>query len=160
MEEGLLGFTFDPDYKDNRFVYLYYSERTEPVQGDMAGRKVKSNRQSVVSRFKVNDGSAGPAVDPQSELRVMTIFQPYGNHNGGTVIFGPDKMLYIALGDGGAANDPFGVAQSKQSLLGKVLRIDVRGATAEKPYTIPADNPFVGEQGARGEIWCWGLRNP
>ena len=160
-EEGLLGFAFDPAYAENRLVYVYWSEKIDVAEAVMGnGRKAKSNRRSVVSRFATKDGEGGRIVDPASELRVMEIFQPFGNHNGGTVIFGPDKMLYIALGDGGAANDPFDNAQSKKMLLGKVLRIDVAGASKEKPYKVPEDNPFVGEEGARGEIWCWGMRNP
>ncbi|MBL8748261.1 MAG: PQQ-dependent sugar dehydrogenase [Planctomycetes bacterium] len=161
MEEGLLGFAFDPGYGDNGFVYAYWSEKTEIRQQAMAnGRKVKSNRQSVVARFgtKVVDGAR--VVDPSTELRLLEVFQPFPNHNGGTILFGPDGMLYVALGDGGAANDPFTNAQSKANLLGKVLRIDVHGASKEKPYAIPPDNPFAAEEGARGEIWCHGLRNP
>lgn len=161
MEEGLLGFAFDPAYADNGFVYACWSEKTEVREGVMpSGRKVKSNRQSVVSRFATKSGDGGRVVDPASELRVMEVFQPFPNHNGGTIVFGPEGMLYIGFGDGGAANDPYGNSQSKKNLLGKVLRIDVRAATEAKPYTIPADNPFVGEDGARGEIWCLGLRNP
>ena len=161
MEEGLLGFQFDPDYAQNHFVYLCWSERIEPRKEVVAnGKEHKSNRQSVIARYEVKTGDAGPVVDLQSELRLLEVFQPFANHNGGTIVFGPDKMLYIALGDGGAANDPFGAGQNKQVLLGKVLRIDVAGATKEKPYAIPKDNPFVAEEGARGEIWCFGLRNP
>jgi glucose/arabinose dehydrogenase len=161
FEEGLLGFAFDPDYAQNGFVYIYWTEKTAPREGIMAGgKKVKSWRQSVISRFHTRKDAAGPVADPATELRVMEIFQPFGNHNGGTIVFGPDKMLYVALGDGGSANDPFGNGQDKGQLLGKVLRIDVRGATKDKPYAIPADNPFAGEQGARGEIWTWGMRNP
>ena len=160
-EEGLLGFQFDPAYADNGFVYVYWSERIPERQGPMAnGKTAKSNRQSVISRFATVASDAGRVVDMGSELRLMQVFQPFGNHNGGTILFGPDGMLYIAFGDGGAANDPFGNGQAKDVLLGKVLRIDVRGATAEAPYAIPADNPFVGEEGARGEIWCYGVRNP
>ncbi len=160
-EEGLLGFAFDPAYADNGFVYAYWSEQTavtEQVMGD--GRKANSNRRSVISRFATKATGGGRAADPASELRVLEVFQPFGNHNGGTIEFGPDGLLYVALGDGGAANDPFGNGQSKAMLLGKVLRLDVRKASAAEPYTIPSDNPFVGEQGARGEIWCWGMRNP
>lgn len=160
-EEGLLGFAFDPAFATNGFVYAYWSEKTPPREEAMGhGRKVKSTRQSVISRFAAKKQQAGLVADLASELRVLEIFQPFGNHNGGTIVFGPDGMLYVALGDGGAANDPFGNGQSKAVLLGKVLRIDVKGATKEKPYAIPEDNPFVAETGARGEIWCWGMRNP
>jgi glucose/arabinose dehydrogenase len=160
-EEGLLGFAFDPDYAQNGYVYVSYSEKTPQVQGEMyPGKKAKSTRQSVIARYgtKVQDGVR--VLDKDTELRNLIVFQPFGNHNGGTIVFGPDKMLYIALGDGGLARDPFNNGQTKASLLGKVLRIDVRGATKEKPYAIPEDNPFVKEEGARGEVWCYGLRNP
>lgn len=160
-EEGLLGFAFDPAYADNGFVYACWSEKTEGREGEMGnGKKVKSNRQSVISRFATKAGDGGRVVDPGSELRVLEVFQPFGNHNGGTIVFGPDGMLYVAFGDGGAANDPYGNAQSKQLLLGKVLRLDVRGASKEAPYKVPADNPFAQTEGARGEIWCYGMRNP
>ncbi len=161
-EEGLLGFAFDPRYADNGFVWACWSERTPVREQVMAnGRPHRSNRQSVVARYatRARDGG-GRDADPASELRVLEVFQPYGNHNGGTIVFGPDGMLYVALGDGGAANDPFGSGQSKATLLGKVLRIDVRDASAQHRYTIPDDNPFAGEDGARGEIWCYGMRNP
>jgi glucose/arabinose dehydrogenase len=160
-EEGLLGFAFDPAYADNGHVWTYWSEKIPVREGAMGnGKMAKSNRQSVISRFTAKAGDGGNVVDLASELRVLEVFQPFGNHNGGTIEFGPDGMLYVALGDGGAGNDPYGNGQSKTTLLGKVLRIDVRGATKEKPYTIPADNPFVGAKDARGEIWCWGMRNP
>ena len=159
-EEGLLGFQFDPAYEQNGHVFVYWSERIaerEETMGD--GRRRASDRQSVISRFTVARDGDAPRVDPASELRVLEVFQPFGNHNGGTILFGPDGMLYVALGDGGAANDLFGNGESLAMLLGKVLRIDVRGATAEQPYRVPADNPFVDRDGARGEIWCYGLRN-
>lgn len=160
-EEGLLGFAFDPDYEKNGFVYAYWSERIEVREGVMGnGTRVKSNRQSVIARYPTKAGDGGRVADTAGELRLMEIFQPFGNHNGGTIEFGPDGMLYVALGDGGAANDPYGNGQSKQTLLGKVLRIDVREATKQHPYAVPTDNPFTAEQGARGEIWCYGMRNP
>lgn len=160
-EEGLLGFAFDPDYADNGFVYACWSERTgvrEGVMGD--GRVVKSNRRSVLARYSTTAAGGARTADPASELRLLEVFQPFGNHNGGTILFGPDGMLYVALGDGGAANDPYGNSQSLAVLLGKVLRLDVRGATRDQPYRIPPDNPFVDAGSARGEIWCYGLRNP
>src|SRR5690606_11421023 len=84
----------------------------------------------------------------------------FANHNAGTIAFGPDGYFYIALGDGGAAGDPQGHGQDTSTLLGSILRIDVRGATPERPYTVPLDNPFVDDPDARGEIWAYGLRNP
>jgi len=161
FEEGLLGFQFDPDYPKNGFVYACWSEKI-PVRAETMGhgKPAKSNRQSVIARYTAKVGEQGPAVDLASELRILEVFQPFGNHNGGTIVFGPDRMLYVALGDGGAANDPYLNSQSKQQLLGKVLRIDVANASKEQPYAIPKDNPFVAEEGVRGEIWCFGLRNP
>jgi len=160
-EEGLLGFQFDPAYAENGFVWACWSEKIASKREAMGnGKEAKSNRQSVIARYatKVVDGQR--SVDVDSELRVLEVFQPFGNHNGGTIVFGPDGMLYIAFGDGGAANDPYLNGQALSVLLGKVLRIDVRAASKDKPYAIPADNPFVGKDGARGEIWCYGLRNP
>jgi glucose/arabinose dehydrogenase len=160
-EEGLLGFAFDPAYADNGFVWTSWSERTEPREAVMGnGETAQSDRQSVIARYATRATAAGRVVDLGSELRVLEVFQPFGNHNGGTIEFGPDRMLYVVFGDGGAANDPFGNGQSLGNLLGKVLRIDVRQASQAAPYTVPADNPFVGTAGARGEIWCYGLRNP
>lgn len=149
-EEGLLGFAFDPAFADNHFVYIYYSHRPE-----------RGKQRSVVARLTVRDGETGPAADRDTELELLVVPQPFANHNGGTILFGPDGMLYVALGDGGAANDPFGHGQNLKTLLGTILRIDVRGATAEQPYAIPADNPFAGRgEEVRGEIWAYGLRNP
>ncbi|MCR9244606.1 MAG: PQQ-dependent sugar dehydrogenase [bacterium] len=161
-EEGLLGFQFDPDYAQNGHVYVYWSEEIEPREVAMPGGKSrKSNRQSVISRFTAPvQGDRGRiAVDPASEVRLLEVFQPFGNHNGGTIVFGPDGMLYIAIGDGGYKNDPYGNSESLTTLLGKIMRIDVRNTTLDEPYRIPADNPFVDRDGARGEIWAYGLRN-
>lgn len=158
-EEGLLGFQFDPDYEKNHFVWAYWSERIEAREEPQARGKRKSNRQSIIARYTVKDEGGKQTVDLSTELRVMEVFQPFGNHNGGTILFGPDDMLYIALGDGGHKNDVYGNSESLAMLLGKVLRIDVQNASKETPYTIPQDNPFVGEEDARGEIWCYGLRN-
>jgi glucose/arabinose dehydrogenase len=143
-EEGLLGLVFDPDYADNRHFYVYYSASTP--------------RRSVLARFTAD------AVDPNladldSERVVLEVPQPYGNHNGGALLFGPDGYLYLSLGDGGNANDPRGHGQDLTTLLGTVVRIDVRGQAADRPYTVPADNPFVGRADVRPEIWAYGLRN-
>lgn len=147
-EEGLLGLAFDPGYESNGHLFVYWS------QGLDGGR-----RQSVISRLKV-DRRGDPRVTEDDQLDILTVFQPWGNHNGGTILFGADEMLYIAFGDGGAGNDPKGNGQNVKTLLGTICRIDVRNATAEAPYEIPADNPFAEEAGARGEIWAYGLRNP
>jgi glucose/arabinose dehydrogenase len=144
-EEGLLGLAFDPDYQGNGYFYVYYS--------------AAGPRRSVVSRFSRDPANPG-AADPRSEVVVMEIAQPYANHNGGQLAFGPDGYLYIGLGDGGGGGDPQGNGQNLGTLLGKVLRIDVRGLTAAGAYKIPADNPFVDTAGARAEIWACGLRNP
>ena len=144
-EEGLLGLAFDPDYANNGRLYVYYS----------AG----GPRRSVVSRFTVSPGDPLRA-NPRSELVIMEIAQPFGNHNGGQIAFGPDGYLYVALGDGGSGGDPMGNGQDWRTLLGSVLRIDVSGSTAEEPYRAPEGNPFVGEPGVRWEIWAYGLRNP
>lgn len=139
-ERGLLDLTFDPDFDVNQHVYVNYTDRS----GD-----------TVIARFTAADASA-EQIDRSTERVLMKVQQPFGNHNGGQLRFGPDGKLYIALGDGGAAGDPGNRAQRLDTLLGKILRIDIDG----DPYAIPSDNPFVGVDGARGEIWAYGLRNP
>jgi glucose/arabinose dehydrogenase len=139
-ERGLLSVAFHPSYAMNGFFYVNYT--------DLLGN-------TRVERFKV---TANPDVaDITSSRLILTVAQPFANHNGGLNVFGPDGMLYIGLGDGGGAGDPQGNGQNLGTLLGKILRIDVDHSD---PYTIPADNPFVGRAGARGEIWAFGLRNP
>src|ERR1043166_9376382 len=139
-EQGLLGLAFHPQYAVNgRFVVDYTAPNGDPH----------------VSAFRV---SANPDVaDPASEQVLLAIDQPFDNHNGGMVVFGPDGKLYIGMGDGGSAGDPQGNGQNKGVLLGKILRVDVSGAGV---LSVPADNPFVGQAGARPEIWSYGLRNP
>jgi glucose/arabinose dehydrogenase len=144
-EEGLLGIAFDPDYQGNGYFYVYYS--------------AASPRRSVVSRFNL-DQQQLDAADPQSEVIIMEIEQPFSNHNGGQLAFGPDGYLYIGLGDGGSGGDPQGNGQNLGTLLGSILRIDVSGLSAPGDYKIPPDNPFVNTAGARPEIWAFGLRNP
>lgn len=145
-EEGLLGLAFPKDYKTSSAFYVYYTPKRKP------GEK-QFNR---VSRFKVSKENPDKA-DPESEEILLSMEKPFWNHDGGTLAFGPDGMLYIAVGDGGLANDPFGHAQNMNSLLGKILRIDVSGP---KGYTVPKDNPFVGKERIKPEIWASGLRNP
>lgn len=139
-ERGLLGLAFHPDFPDNGRLFVHYTDR---------------NGDTVLSEFRDDGGRA----DAGSERILLQEEQPYSNHNGGMVAFGPDGMLYLALGDGGSGGDPQNRAQSLDNLLGKILRLDVDSAPAPIPYTIPADNPFATR--TRGaEIWAYGLRNP
>ncbi|AXG70915.1 soluble aldose sugar dehydrogenase YliI [Kordia sp. SMS9] len=139
-EQGLLGLAFDPNYTINNRFYVNY---------------INNSGDTVIARFTT---SANPNIaDDTSEEILLTISQPYINHNGGCMAFGNDGFLYIAIGDGGSAGDPQNFAQNLQSLLGKILRIDVSGATG---YTIPPSNPFVGSNAGLDEIWSYGLRNP
>jgi len=143
-EEGLLSATFHPEFPKKREIYLYYT--------------AAKPRRSVLSRFTVSED--GKTIDPASEQVLLTQTQPYPNHNGGTVVFGPDGMLYLSIGDGGAADDPHHYGQNLDSLLGKVIRIDVdRKPEAGSDYAVPADNPFVGKEGVKPEIWAYGTRN-
>ncbi len=141
-ELGLLGLAFDPDYATNGFCYVYYS--------------VAAPLRTRLSRL--SESAQDPnAADPASEIVVLEIDQPFSNHNGGQIAFGPDGYLYVAVGDGGGGGDPQGNGQNLATLLGKILRIDV----GELPYGIPPDNPFAGNtQGYREEIYAYGLRNP
>lgn len=144
-EQGLLGLAMHPNFSDNGYFYVKYSHPTES--------------KSIVSRFKVSD-SAPNVADPDSEFVVMEIDQPFQNHNGGPIEFGPDGYLYIGLGDGGDRNDPQANGQNIGTLLGSILRIDVDQQSNGLNYAIPADNPFVNTKGARGEIYAYGIRNP
>ncbi len=144
-EEGLLGFAFHPKFKENGQFFLYYTTR------DAA-------HTSVVSRFRTLKGDPTKA-DPKSEEELLRIPQPYWNHNGGALAFGPDGHLYIALGDGGFKDDPHGHGQNLETLLGSILRIDVDHQSPGKKYAIPADNPFVGKEKAQPEIYAYGFRN-
>jgi glucose/arabinose dehydrogenase len=139
-EQGLLGLAFHPHYAQNGFFYVNYTD----LNGD-----------TVIARFQVSADDPNRA-DPGSEKRLLSVKQPFPNHNGGSVVFGPDGYLYLGLGDGGSAGDPLGNGQSLDTLLGKILRIDVDNGD---PYAIPPDNPFAGG-GGRAEIWAYGLRNP
>ncbi len=149
-EEGFLGLAFHPHFKENGQFFVYYTEK--PAK--------EFPHYSVISRFHVSRDDPNRA-DPNSEEIIMRIEQPhYWNHKGGTLIFGPDGYLYIGLGDGGSANDPHGNGQNLTTLLGKILRIDIDHKDPDFAYAIPKDNPFT-DRGAeaRGEIWCYGIRN-
>jgi glucose/arabinose dehydrogenase len=143
-EGGLLSMAFHPQYAANGLYFIYYTDSA----GDI-----------VVERRSV---SPNPNLsDPTAALEIIRIAHPnFSNHYGGLVAFGPDGYLYLGTGDGGSAGDPPGNAQNLASLLGKLLRLDVNGATAGAPYAIPAGNPFAGQAGRRAEIWAFGLRNP
>ncbi|MBP2681257.1 MAG: protein up-regulated by thyroid hormone-putative PQQ-dependent glucose dehydrogenase [Candidatus Krumholzibacteriota bacterium] len=145
-EEGLLGLAFHPEYPDSPYFYVNYT--------------AASPDRTVISRFKVSDSDPDSA-DAGSEFSVLEVGQPYSNHNGGQLAFGPDGLLYIGLGDGGSSGDPLENAQNLQVLLGKMLRIDVDTRSGSLHYGIPFDNPYVGNpSGYREEIYALGFRNP
>ncbi len=133
-EQGLLGLAFHPNYSQNGRFFVNYTD---------------NNGNTVIARYQV---SSDPNVaDPNSEMKLLGVDQPFPNHNGGILAFGPDGYLYAGLGDGGSQGDPYGNAQNTKALLGKLLRLDVDSA---EPYAIPSDNPFG------NEVWAYGLRNP
>ncbi len=142
-EEGLLGLAFHPDFQENGQVFVHYS--------------ASGPRRGVISRFTM--GAQGLALDEDSEFVLLEQEQPFSNHNGGSIAFGPDGFLYISFGDGGSAGDPGNRSQNLGSLLGKILRIDVNQHVNGLNYRIHDDNQFVSTSGARGEIWALGLRN-
>jgi glucose/arabinose dehydrogenase len=142
-EEGMLGMAFHPKYKDNGQFFVYYT--------------AKDNHTSIVSRFTVSKDDANKA-DPASETVIWKLKQPFGNHNGGSIAFGQDGYLYIALGDGGSRNDPFRNGQNLETQLGSILRIDVDKKDGDQQYGIPSDNPFVSGK-AQPEIFAYGFRN-
>ena len=143
-EMGLLGLAFHPDYAANGYFYAYYTPGPE---------------ESVLSRFRVSTADPDRA-EAGSETVLLRIVQPYTNHNGGQVTFGPEGYLYLATGDGGSGGDPAGNAQNLNSLLGKILRLDVNASANGLEYGIPETNPFLETEGARPEIFAYGLRNP
>ncbi|MEZ5039216.1 MAG: PQQ-dependent sugar dehydrogenase [Saprospiraceae bacterium] len=140
-ERGLLGLAFHPDYANNGYFFVNYTNN----DGD-----------TRISRFKVSANNPNQA-DPNSEKILLSVDQPFENHNGGELAFGPDGYLYIALGDGGSGGDPNNAGQTRTNLLGKMLRIDVNNGN---PYAIPADNPFANDDFTLDEVWALGLRNP
>jgi glucose/arabinose dehydrogenase len=144
-EQGLLGLAFHPQYKKNGAFFVFYTLK-------------KDKTTNVISRFKVSKDDPNKA-DPESEEVLFKIKRPYWNHDGGTICFGPDGYLYVALGDGGAADDPQKNGQNLKTLLAKVLRIDIDRKDEGKSYAVPADNPFFETKDALPEIWAYGLRN-
>lgn len=142
-EQGLLGLAFHPKYDSTGFIYVNYISRSSPAQ-------------TVIERYKVSATNKNK-IDPNSGQVILTINQPYVNHNGGCLKFGKDGFLYIGMGDGGNSGDPQNYAQNKKSLLGKMLRIDIDTASR---YKIPKSNPFVNDTAYLPEIWAIGLRNP
>jgi glucose/arabinose dehydrogenase len=138
-EQGLLGVAFHPQYKENGLFFINYTD-------------VKGN--TVIARYKVS--SDPEKADPNSASIILTINQPYPDHNGGEIAFGPDGYLYIGMGDGGNPDDPLRNGQNMDTLLAKILRIDINGT----PYKVPPDNPFINDSAAKPEIWATGLRNP
>ncbi|MCI0682840.1 MAG: PQQ-dependent sugar dehydrogenase [Gemmataceae bacterium] len=144
-EEGLLGLAFHPEYKKTGEFFVFYTPKNQKLV-------------NVVSRFRVSKDDPNKA-DPASEEIIFSVKRPFWNHDGGTICFGPDGCLYIALGDGGAANDPHDNGQNLKTHLGDILRIDVNKKDPGKKYAIPPDNPLAGNENALPEIWAYGLRN-
>lgn len=160
-EQGLLGLDFDPDFSNNGYFYVNYT-KSSPNQGD-----------TVIERYQVSAGNPNIA-DPNSGHIILRIDQPYSNHNGGDIHFGPDGYLYIGMGDGGSGNDPLNNAQTLDNLLGKILRINVspdiiftdsvevndKCGLDQGHYFTPSDNPFISNSGECAEMWTYGWRNP
>jgi glucose/arabinose dehydrogenase len=144
-ERGLLGLAFHPRFAQNRRFFVNYTRRPDGA--------------TIIAQYRAS--ATNPNVADPAELRILAVAQPFVNHNGGMIEFGPDGFLYIAFGDGGAGNDPGNRAQNLETLLGKLLRIDVdRPTSPTKPYSSPPGNPFFGSIPGRDEIWALGLRNP
>jgi glucose/arabinose dehydrogenase len=140
-EEGLLSIVFHPDYKDTKKIYVWYTAHRP--------------RRCVLSSITL-----GSSPNECDETIILEVPQPWGNHNGGTLLFGKDGYLYVGVGDGGGSNDPKGNGQNNTTLLGTIIRIDVNETDGDVQYSIPEDNPFVADADTRGEIWAYGLRNP
>jgi glucose/arabinose dehydrogenase len=162
-EDGLMSIAFHPGFKTNGLFYVYYNQKNNP---DQHSQPLNFPFRSVISEFKVSATNADMA-DMSSERILLEVPQPFWNHKGGELAFGPDGYLYLGLGDGGSGGDPFGSGQSTETLLAKMLRIDVNSRATvregnhslELQYGIPGDNPFVNEKNARHEIYAYGLRN-
>ena len=147
-EQGLLSVAFAPDFSETGTFYVGYTARSGEGAGD-----------NTVARYRVAADDPDRA-DPDSGEVLLAVPDPFRNHNGGLVLFGPDGSLYVGLGDGGSRGDPEGNGQNAHTLLGSLLRLDVRSEGGEEPYAIPPDNPFADGEGGRPEVWAYGLRNP
>jgi len=145
-EMGLLGLAFHPQFTQNHLFYVHYD------------RTVAGQIQSVIAEYRVSAGDMNIA-DPTSERILLTVDQPFSNHKGGQIVFGPDGFLYLGFGDGGSGGDPMGNGQNLETMLGKMLRIDVNRQSGGKQYAIPPSNPFA-NGGGLPEIFAYGLRNP
>lgn len=143
-ERGLLGLAFHPDFRNNRRFFVNYTRQPDGA--------------TVIAEYRASESD--PNLADTNETTLLPIPQPFPNHNGGMIAFGPDGFLYIGMGDGGSANDPGNRAQDLNNLLGKILRIDVDHATGAIPYSSPADNPFFGAAAGRAEVYSFGMRNP
>ena len=143
-EEGLLGLAFHPNYNENGYFFVNYTSHNP--------------RRNVIARYNVSANNPNQA-DEESSVIILEVNQPYTNHNGGQLSFGPDAYLYIIFGDGGSAGDPHNNGQNLTTLLGSLIRIDVDNPTGELNYGIPPDNPFIAPLAARDEIYAYGLRN-
>ncbi len=143
-EQGLLGLAFHPNYKQNGYFFVNYT--------------TSNPRRTIIARYKVSANDINKA-DPTSETIFLEVEQPYSNHNGGQITFGPDGYLYNSFGDGGSGGDPLGNGQNLSTLLGSIIRIDVDTPTQNAQYSTPSDNPFLNTPNARPEIYAYGLRN-
>jgi glucose/arabinose dehydrogenase len=146
-EMGLLGLAFHPGYSENHRLFVNYTEKS-----------FFKGIRSIIAEYKT--GTDSNKVDPGTEQILLSVSQPFTNHKGGNLVFGPEGYLYIGFGDGGSGNDPLGNGQNLNTLLGKMLRIDIDHSSIGTFYGIPPDNPFVGRKNALPEIWAYGLRNP
>lgn len=145
-EEGFLGFAFSPNYKTDGKFFVDY---TATIAGQLT---------SVIEQYSVNPADSNVA--QTTGLRILSVVQPFSNHNGGNLMFGKDGYLYINFGDGGSSGDPSGYGQNKNTFLAKILRIDISNSSVRQPYRTPATNPFYGQSGVKPEIWAYGVRNP
>eukprot|EP00029_Vermamoeba_vermiformis_P003188 TRINITY_DN1356_c0_g1_i1.p1 TRINITY_DN1356_c0_g1~~TRINITY_DN1356_c0_g1_i1.p1 ORF type:complete len:616 (+),score=131.59 TRINITY_DN1356_c0_g1_i1:243-1850(+) len=176
-EKGLLGLAFHPDFETNGRFFVGYScdpskhddckwscDRGCPWDGGCntnTGQCSRHEHMSIVAEYRAAGGDASATTaDPVEVRRIFEYTQPYGNHNGGQLLFGADGYLYLMFGDGGSGDDPQKNGQNKQNYLGKILRIDIDRQANGKNYAIPSDNPFVGDEDYIPEIWAWGMRNP